>query len=317
MKKNNELPENLFIILSGPTGTGKSAIALELAKTIPAEIINADSRQFYREINVGTAKPSLEAFQQVPHHLYSFLSLKDDFSVFDFRKILEKLVPQIWKRKKAAILVGGSGLYIRVLLKGIFDFPEEKKEDQKEIRKILLKEKTENLYKKLKQVDPEATEKIHPNDKIRIVRALEVWLITGIPMSQWQQQAEPADFIKRAQVRYWILNMERDKLYHILDMRTEKMLEGGWLEEVKRIVEDGLKDYLKEKAPIGYIELCDFLDGKMDWNKTIETIKKKTKNYARRQLTWFRKEKEAHWIDVTSMGHKAAAEFLAKKLMPE
>ncbi|HXK45094.1 MAG TPA: isopentenyl transferase family protein, partial [bacterium] len=124
MKKN---PENLVVIIAGPTGTGKSQVALELSNIIPSEIINADSRQLYREIDVGTAKPPVSALKQTPHHLYSFLSLKDNFSVFDFRKYLEKLVPEIWSREKCAIITGGSGLYIRAILKGIFDFPHEKK----------------------------------------------------------------------------------------------------------------------------------------------------------------------------------------------
>lgn len=316
-RKYEKLPENFFIILAGPTGTGKSDIAIDLAKIIPAEIINADSRQFYREINTGTAKPPQYAFEQIPHHLYNFLSLRDNFSVFDFKQILEKLVPEIWNRKKAVILVGGSGLYIRVLLKGIFDFPEEKKEIQKEIRKKLLDQDTEKLYEKLKQVDPESAKKIHPNDKIRITRALEIWFITGTPMSQWQKQAQQASFIKDAEIKYWILNMARDKLYHVLDMRTEKMLDSGWLEEVKKIIEDGLRDYLIEKAPIGYIELCEFLEGKLNWLETVEIIKKKTRNYARRQITWFRKEKEGEWIDVSNMSHSDAARILAKKLIME
>ncbi|MCX7705526.1 MAG: tRNA (adenosine(37)-N6)-dimethylallyltransferase MiaA [bacterium] len=315
MKKNSEnLPQNLFIILSGPTGTGKSSVALELAKIIPAEIINADSRQFYKETNVGTAKPSPEMLKTVPHHLYGFLSLKENFTVFDFKQVLEKLVPEIWKRKKAAILVGGSGLYIRVLLEGIFNFPEEKKERQKQLRKKLLGQCTEKLYEKLCQVDPDCASKIHPNDRIRIVRALEVWFMTGIPMSVWQKKAKPADFIKYARVKYWILHMERNKLYRLIDLRTEKMIESGWLEEVRDIIEAGLKEYLREKAPIGYIELCEFLEGKMDWAETVEIIKRRTRNYARRQLTWFRKEKNAEWIDITSKPAEEIVQDLYQKI---
>lgn len=314
MKKSN-LPENLLIIISGPTGTGKSSVALKLAQIIPAEIINADSRQFYKEINAGTAKPSQQALNTVPHHLYSFLSLKENFTVFDFRMCLEKIVPQIWKRKKAAMIVGGSGLYIRILLEGIFDFPEEKKENQKQIRKLLLSMETEKLYEKLGCVDPVCASKIHPNDRIRIIRALEVWLITGIPMSYWQKQAKPAEFVKKATVKYWILTMPREKLYNVLDIRTENMLDSGWLEEVKTIIDSGLKDYLKEKAPIGYLELCDFLEGKSDWETTVETIKKRTRQYARRQITWFKKEKNAEWIDVSEMKDTQVAQLLYEKII--
>ncbi|MGB9642348.1 MAG: tRNA (adenosine(37)-N6)-dimethylallyltransferase MiaA [Candidatus Ratteibacteria bacterium] len=311
MKKN---PENLLLIIAGPTGTGKSQVALELSKIIPSEIINADSRQFYREIDIGTAKPPVSVFNQTPHHLYSFLSLKDNFSVFDFRQYLESLVPQIWAKKKSAIIVGGSGLYIRAILKGIFDFPQEKKSLQTAIRKQLIAQKTQQLYEKLKNIDPVVAEKIHPNDRVRITRALEVWLITGIPMSQWQSRAKPANFIERAEVFYWLLNMKRDILYNRLDLRTEAMLESGWLEEVKNLIDRGLKDDLSEKAPIGYVELCDYIEGKRPLEQTVEFIKRKMRNYARRQLTWFRKEKDAQWLDVTNLHPSETAKILAEKI---
>jgi len=312
--KKNAYSKKIFFIIAGPTGTGKSSIALELAKIIPSEIINADSRQFYKEINIGAAKPSETAFQQVVHHLYSFISLRENFTVFDFRKELEKLVPQIWNRKKAVIVVGGSGLYIRAVMKGIFDFPEEKKAIQKEIRKKLLNYETEKLYNELKQVDCECAAKIHPNDRRRIVRALEVYEMTGIPMSTWQKQAKPASFVQDATVKYWILNIERNRLYSRLDLRVEKMLESGWVDEVKILVKEGFKKYLEEKAPIGYIELCDYIEGKISYQHAVEIIKRKTRNYARRQLTWFRKEKDAEWIDVTETHPEEVAMMLAKNI---
>jgi len=315
MKKNP--PENLFIIIAGPTGTGKSSIALQVAKKIPAEIINADSRQFYREINVGTAKPLQKDFSIVPHHLYSFLSLRESFTAFDFRRIVEKLVPEIWKRKRVPILVGGSGLYIRTLIQGIFDLPEEKKILQKEARKKFLEIETEKLYEMLKKVDPECASKIHPNDRVRIIRALEVWNITGIPMSVWQKKAGAADFVKQAKVKYFVFTINRETLYRILDERTQAMLDSGWLDEVKNLIESGYADCLKEKAPLGYPELCEFLEGKMNWEETVETIKRKTRNYARRQLTWFRKEKKTEWIDITDKNHIEVSKILLKKILEE
>jgi tRNA dimethylallyltransferase len=312
--KKNVYSGKIFLIIAGPTGTGKSSVALELAKIIPSEIINADSRQFYKEINIGAAKPPETAFQQVVHHLYGFISLKENFTVFDFRKELEKLVPEIWNRKKAVIVVGGSGLYIRAVMKGIFDFPAEKKAIQNEIRKKLLNYETGKLYQELKQVDCECASKIHPNDRRRIVRALEVYHLTGLPMSTWQKQAKPASFIQDAIVKYWILNMQREKLYSRLDLRVEAMLESGWLDEVKNLVDAGLKQYLEEKAPIGYIELCDYIEGKISYDYAVEIIKRKTRNYARRQLTWFRKEKDAEWIDVTTTHPEDVAMMLAEEI---
>ena len=298
MKKSpDNIKKNLFLIIAGPTGTGKSSIAAELCRILPGEIINADSRQFYKDINIGTAKPTESLMKQVLHHLYSFITLKENFTVFDYRQYLEKIIPEIWSRKKAAVIVGGSGFYIRAILKGIFEFPEEKKPLQKDIRKMLADKDTEYLYKELKKFDPVLAKKIHPNDRVRITRGLEVWMITGTPMSQWQKQAKPASFISDASVKYWVINLPRDILYNRLDLRTEAMLGSGWLEEVKILISSGLKHYLKEKAPIGYMELCDFIEGKTCWDETVETIKRKTRNYARQQITWFKKE-DAEWVNV-------------------
>ncbi len=298
MRKSSEnTPENLFLIIAGPTGTGKSSIAVELCRILSGEIINADSRQFYKEINAGTAKPAESLMKQIPHHLYSFITLRENFTVFDYRQHLEKIVSEIWSRKKAAVLVGGSGFYIRSILKGIFDFPEEKKSIQNDIRKKLANKNFSELYEELKNIDPILAEKIHPHDRLRIIRGLEVWMITGKPMSDWQKQARPASFISEAFVKYWVINLPRDVLYNRLDLRTEAMLECGWLDEVKTLIKTGFKNYLKEKAPIGYIELCEFLDGVRNWDETVEIIKRRTRNYARQQITWFKREK-AEWVDV-------------------
>lgn len=318
MRKNHDSSfPNLFLILAGPTGTGKSSTALQLCKLIPGEIINGDSRQFYKEINVGTAKPPLSARKEVRHHLYDFLTLKEDFSVFDFRKHLERIVPEIWSQGKAAILVGGSGLYIRAIVKGIFDFPEEKKPLQNATRMQLLKMEKEELYEKLKAVDAQCAQRIHPHDRRRIIRALEVYLMTGKPMSSWQQESRPASFIPAAAVKYWIFYMARQKLYQVLDARTQAMLESGWLQEVKNLINAGLKKYLVEKAPLGYLELCSYLEGKLSWEEAVEMIKRKTRQYARRQLTWFRKEKDGEWIDVTASQPEETARLLAEKIFRE
>lgn len=298
MRKSPEnIPKNLFLIIAGPTGTGKSSIASQLCRILPGEIINADSRQFYKEINIGTAKPEELLMKQVQHHLYSSISLKDTFTVFDYRQYLEKLVPEIWSRRKIPVVVGGSGFYIRAVLKGIFNFPEERKSIQNIMRKQLAEKKTSLLYEEFKKIDPHLATKIHPNDRVRIIRGLEVWLTSGIPMTEWQKQAKPASFVSDAFVKYWVVNLPRDVLYNRLDLRTEVMLNSGWLDEVKSLVEAGFKQYLKEKAPIGYMELCEFIDGKRPWDETVEIIKRKTKNYARQQITWFKKE-QAEWVDI-------------------
>ncbi len=311
------IPENAFLIIAGPTGTGKSSVAVELCKILPGEIINIDSRQIYKEITVGIAKPTAMMMKQVPHHLYGFISLKERFTVFDYRQYIEKVVSEIWSRGKTAIAVGGSGFYIRAILKGIFDLPDETKSFQNDIRRHLSNKETSKLYNTLKGVDPVLAERIHPNDRFRVIRGLEIWLTTGIPMSQWQKQAKPAGFISRAFVKYWVMNLPRDVLYNQLDTRTETMLKSGWVNEVKTLIQTGFQQYLAEKAPIGYMELCDFINGKISWKETVETIKRKTRNYARQQVSWFKREK-AEWVDaLNSSPQEIAMQLYASLLKSE
>jgi len=285
-----------LVIIAGPTGTGKSAVACALAAGIRGEIINADSRQFYQETSIGTAMPSREALQQVPHHLVGFLSLKNGFTAFDFRQRVEKLVPEIWGRNRTPLLVGGSGLYIRALLKGIFDLPAEMKRDQRVVRARLEMKTTPELHSELSGVDPDLCPKLHANDRVRIRRALEIWHLTDRKMSAWQTEAKPAGFLARTELHYFILSPERAVLYRNLDARTEAMFAAGWVEEVRSLCAHGFEADLREKAPIGYREIADHIAGKLAYEDLVTGVKQKMRNYAKRQLTWFRREEGTVWL---------------------
>ena len=299
--------KKLFII-GGPTGVGKSAVAYNVALKIGGEIISADSMQFYRETNIGTDKVPLWMREKVPHHLIDFLSLSDEFDVYQFIRIATEKIEEIFKRGNIPLIVGGSGLYLRGLLKGIFHLPKELKEKQKEIRANLEKKETDDLYRMLKEVDPKAADVLHPNDRKRIRRALEVYYLTGKPMSTLQKNRQspiPEDTEKS----YYILTRDRDEMYNRIEQRVEKMFQQGWIEEVKNLKENGYAEYLKVKAPIGYKEILEYLDGKYGLDETKALIKKKTRNLARRQLTWFRKE-EGMWIEIEGDGEKAVDEIV-------
>lgn len=300
-----------ILIIGGPTGIGKSAVAFSIAKEIGGEIISADSRQFYREINIGTDKVPLRMREEIPHHLIDFLSLKDDFDVYEFAKLAHEKIREIKDRRKIPVIVGGSGLYLRSLVKGVFTVPEGDREKQKDIRRKLEERTTEALYGELLRVDPPLEEKIHENDRKRIRRALEVYYLTGKQMSFWQKQ-KPDAVIDEKERSYFVLSRDREEMYKRIEQRVDKMFEDGWVEEVKGLKEKGCSAYLREKAPIGYVEILDFLEGMCGMDELKVSIKQKTRNFARKQLTWFRKESGV-WLQLSGDG-KNAVEEITKNL---
>lgn len=291
-----EIERNKIIIIGGPTATGKTEVAFLLAEKIDGEIISADSRLFYKEITIGTDKPPEWMREKIPHHFIDIISLKENFDVYSFSQNAFSKTKDIFLKGKIPIIVGGSGLYLRSLTKGLFSIPENLREKQKEIRDKLEKEKTHILYEKLKVIDPEISEKIHSGDRRRIRRALEVYYLTGKKMSQWQKE-KGESIEKLGIVYYFILIREREEIYKRVEKRIEKMLKYGWIEEVKRLLERGFKKYLIEKGPIGYREIIEYLEGKISYEEMVRLIKKKTKSLVRRQITWFKKE-DGLWINV-------------------
>jgi len=282
-------------VILGPTCVGKTQISLKLADILKGEIVSFDSRQVYKLMDIGTAKPTKEEREKIRHHLIDLVFPGEKFTAADYGKKARETIRQIIKRNKQPIAVGGSGLYLKAMIEGFFQGP---KADEK-IRKRLEREAQElggpHLFSRLKEVDPQAAKRIHPNDSVRIIRALEVYELTGKPISFWQREGsyEPSamEFVKIG------LNLERKELYQKINLRTEEMIAQGFLDEVKMLKKKGFTPKLKALKTVGYQELFDYLDGKLDLQEAIEKIKVNTRHYAKRQLTWFGKDKEIIWLD--------------------
>jgi len=276
------------IIILGPTAVGKSKLAVELAKKIGAEIISADSMQVYRGMDIGTAKPTAEEKQGVPHHLIDIRDPDEDWTVSDFIEETNRLIAQPPRK----IIAGGTGLYLWSLLEG-FSFPIA--EADLALREKLKEQSLDELYQKLKEVDPAAAENIHANDKKRIVRALEVFELTGKPISKLQRKSPFP--IPHSSFLLIGLNLPREKLNKRIEDRVDQMVKAGLSEEVKGLLAKGYSKDLKSFQALGYKEACEYLAGKWDKEKMIEELKKRTRNFAKRQMTWFKRFKDAKWFE--------------------
>ena len=283
-----------LVIVLGPTAVGKSDVVLELASEINAEIINADAQQVYRQMDIGTAKPSLAERKKVPHHLIDIVDPDGEFNVAMFRQLATASANDIGTRNKTAIVCGGTGLYIRALTKGLFVGPAQ----DTAIRHTLTLEAQghglRSLYERLEQVDPAATFWIHPHDRQRIIRALEVYELTGKPISKWQKEhgfnEAPFDTLKVGLCR------ERTELYSLIDRRCDRMIEDGLLDEMKALCAKGYSLDLKPLRGVGYKHVGLFLKGEMGLEEAVFLMKRDTRRLAKRQLTWFRSDKEIRWF---------------------
>lgn len=281
------------VAIVGPTGVGKSELAVFLGENLNGEIINFDSIQFYKELNIGTAKPDEELRKKVPHHLYDLLELDEEFNAAKFVEIADRLIKEIWERGKIPIFVGGTGLYLRVLEYGLFpiEIPQEIRD---KIRKKA-EEDLSSLYEELKKLDPEYAQKISSKDKVRITRALEVIYTSGRPFSEFHKK-NPFFEKKRYDIIKIGLNLPRKKLYQKINLRVLKMIEMGWIEEVKALLEKGWSPQLKPFKAIGYKYIIQYLQGKLSLEEAIKLIQRDTRRYAKRQLTWFKKEPDIYWF---------------------
>jgi len=282
-----------FLVILGPTATGKSKLAIELAKEINDEIISADSMQVYRGMDIGTAKPTNEERQDIPHHLIDIRNPDEEWTVADFVDETNRLIKEIEKRKKVPLLVGGTGLYLWSLLEG-YSFPLAPA--NKEIRERLEKQPLSALYSQLSKTDPEAAKKIHPNDKKRIVRALEVYELTGKPISKLQNRNGTANSFAGSISKLIGLTLPREQLYKRIEQRVDHMIEKGLVEEVKGLLAKGFSKDLPSFQALGYKEVVKYLDGKWSKEEMIGELKKRTRHFARRQMTWFKRFKNVKWF---------------------
>ncbi len=285
--------KKFFIIIAGPTAIGKSKIALFVAKSLDGEIINADSRQVYRFFIIGTGSPTEEEKKLLPHHLYNFYPPEKRFSAYLYMKEAEKRIREIYGRGKIPIVVGGTGLYIRSLIKGLFEEPETDENVRETIKKEAEKKGWDCMYEYLKKIDPIYAEKISKNDKIRITRAIEVYKKTGKPISKLFDETKPplSDFYK---LYIGIIDKKR-KIHERIEKRVLKMVDEGLVEEVKHLIDMGYGPDTPAFQSIGYRHIYDYLNGKITIDTAKDLMVRDTKRYAKRQITWFKKEKGVHW----------------------
>lgn len=282
------------LLLVGPTGVGKTAVSLELSKRIDCEIVSADSRQIYRYLNIGTAKPTREQLQMAPHHFIDIRDPDEYCSAGHFSHEARQCINEIFSRSRQPIVVGGSGLYIRALVDGLFS-PRISDESLKQTLKQQVREVgVAKLYQQLATLDPVTASRLHPTDTQRILRALEVYQLTGRPFSEFLEMSpQPADF----EPMFIGLTMERQALYERIDQRVDDMLANGFLDEVRGLQRRGYGLHLNSLQTVGYKEAFLFLQNELIYEEMVRLMKQKSRNYAKRQITWFRRDSRIGWIE--------------------
>lgn len=293
-----KMDKEKLLVVVGPTAVGKSAIAIELAKRLDGEIISADSMQIYKGMDVGTAKPGLRERGKIGHHLIDIVEPSEDFSVAEYQRLARATMEKIARRRKLPILVGGSGLYIRSIIDKL-EFPGGtlKSPVRRELEERA-KSDPKSLHEELQRLDPRAAEKIHPHNLRRIIRALEVIKLTGKTFTEYQKDWQKRESIY--DLKMVGLSLPREKLYAKIDERVDEMLQKGLLEEVKTLVSSGYSRAITARQALGYKELLDHLEGKRSLGDAVQLIKQRTRNFAKRQLTWFKRDPRIKWFDVSN-----------------
>lgn len=292
--------QNKIIAVAGPTASGKTALAVEIAKAVGGEIVSCDSMQIYKEMSIGTAKPDAEEMQGIPHHMLDFVEPERRYSVADFVEDARACIDDILARGKVPVIAGGTGLYMDSVLNNISfaDFDSDP-DFREEMQKMAEAEGNDAVHNLLQKIDPEAAEKIHPNNVRRVIRALEVCKVTGKTFTQVNLES-----VRDAVYDALIIGIDRNReqLYERINLRVDIMLEKGLLAEVKRLWEKGIGADTTAMQAIGYKELARFLDGRCSYDDAVDKIKMESRRYAKRQLTWFRRNPEIVWFDADEEG---------------
>lgn len=281
--------------VSGPTASGKTALGVVLAQRVGGEVVNFDSVQIYKEIEIATAKPTLEEKLGIPHHLIDYVDPRVNYTAADWAKDAEKKIAEIEGRGRVPVLVGGTGFYLRTLLHPLFESPKTDETLRKRLQQIGEKKGPEHLHRMLSRFDPVAAAGLFPRDYVRVIRAIEVFLQTGEQISARLTQRPPQPELA-GRVTLFVLAPPREDLYELIDKRTEKHFASGLVEEVKRLREAGVSDSTNAMGSHGYRRVCEFLRGERTLGNAVEKTKQDVRNYAKRQLTWFRKEENAVWL---------------------
>ena len=291
-----EIKKRPLVILTGPTAVGKTALSIELAKTIGGEIISADSMQVYRRMDIGSAKITPEEMAGVPHHLIDVLEPDQEFNVVVFQELAKRALAEIYSRGHIPIVAGGTGFYIQALLYDI-DFTENDEDTafRRSLEEQARREGAEALYERLRAVDPESCESIHAHNVKRVIRAIEFYEKTGKKISvhnmEQRQNSSPYHFA------YFVLNDDRERIYERINERVDLMMDQGLMEEVRALRELGCRKDMVSMQGLGYKELLSCLEGELSLEEAVYLIKRDTRHFAKRQLTWFRREKEVTWIE--------------------
>lgn len=280
-------------VIAGPTASGKSALAVTIAQRIGAEIVSADSQQVYRDFDIGTAKPTAEELASVPHHLISVAHPEQRFSAAEFQRHADAAITDIRSRGRPVVVVGGTGLYLRVLLHGVVAVPPADPELRRSLEEEALRIGRPKLHERLQQIDPETAAVVHPTDLVRIIRALEIHSLTGSTASSFRRQHGFSQ--ERYAFDMWVLDLPREELYARINERTRRMFEGGLVEEVRALLARGLAAAPAMQS-VGYVQARALVEGRMSLEAAISDAAQQTRHYAKRQLTWFRREQGARFV---------------------
>ena len=295
------------VFILGPTGAGKSDFAVRLAKSVNGEIISCDSMQVYKGMSIISQQPPDKLLKSVSHHLIGTLSPSREWSAAHFVEKAGSITGRIISKDKTAIIAGGTGLYARSFINGLFPAPEKDEKYRGYLKKVAERKGRRYLYDMLRKIDPAYAAKIHENDLQRIIRVLEIYKLTGKRISQ--EHAKTVGIRNKYNTLVVILTRSRGELYKIIDERVEKMFRGGVVNEVRALRRRKLSK--TAEAVLGYREICNYLDGNTGLSETKEVLKRKTRQYAKRQLTWFRKDSDAIWLN---MGHKTRHDILIRRI---
>lgn len=292
----NEIKKPSLVILTGPTAVGKTELSVALANKIGGEIISADSMQVYRHMDIGSAKIMPDEMDGIPHHLIDILEPTEEFNVVSFQQMAKQAMVEIYNRGHIPIVAGGTGFYIQALLYDI-DFTDNDEDTalRRHLEELAKTQGSEVLYDRLRQIDPESCEIIHANNVKRVIRAIEFYEKTGMKISEHnqmqRQNSSPYNFA------YFVLNDDRDKLYRGIEKRVDAMMEQGLVDEVKQLADSGCTRDMVSMQGLGYKEILDYLDGRITLEEAVYLIKRDTRHFAKRQLTWFRRERDTIMVN--------------------
>lgn len=306
--------EKRVIVIAGPTCSGKTSLSILLAKKLNGEVISADSRQVYKHLSIGTAKPTEDEMQGIPHHFIDILDPSENYNASRFEKEALGVIDEIISRGMQPIAAGGTGLYIRGLVDGIFDTTQSDEDYRGHLYELRKKHGNEYLYGMLKEVDPKSAESMLPQNWKRVIRALEVYHISGKPI--WRHHEEQPERETDIEFEQYGLRWDRAVLYRNIEKRVDEMIEQGLVNEVKAILEMGYDENLNALNTVGYKEVIAYLNNEITLDRAIELIKRNTRRFAKRQLTWFRRDDRINWIDIANRDDIVkAADYISYKFV--